>query len=587
MNHFYITQSVKVKVHLNPEDLTQNYETTIKKRVMTEYGNKCYLNGYIDQNSIEILKIANGTKEGSHLHGFLTFHVEFSARFCVPKRDTIIPCRVQKINKFGVMAYVFPIDVRIPKQLQSYDKSGSAQGLEKMKGLKEGDLIYVKTLDYTIEENRLTVVGLITDVGLEKPNTGVLPTDGLIAGDYQVVLQFSPQIPPSGDRFGSNDELNQRKEQINPYEGDEWNFIKTQLNDYELLRNYQPKDHLIQYSDPNAQIYDPKKVYPIITRAYFKLWEILSDTKVLDQYKGQPIKIANLAEGPGGFIQCLLDYRNRQHEAEWKQDQYYAITIKQDITREELKRVQDWEWKGAVAYFKKVKAENYQVIRSYGSTGDGNMINLENIENFSQLVGDQKCQLITGDGGISLEIEQYKTQEYDNMKLFFAEILTALRNQAQGGVFILKIYDIYYEMTFQMIELLTYYYAQVRLIKPHTSRPANSEKYLVCTGFRGITTENIQLLTELFDTWIKSNQFASHLLSFYENPESSLISEIKAFNQYNNELQTIKINEGLDLATQIRFHNPQYKADVIKRQSEKQRLIAAKWCQQYGIPYYK
>jgi cap1 methyltransferase len=61
-----------------------------------------------------------------------------------------------------------------------------------------------------------------------------------------------------------------------------------------------------------------------------------------------------------------------------------------------------------------------------------------------------------------------------NAKLFFAEIVTALTIQDIGGVFILKIYDCTFEITKQMITLLSAFYKKVSIIKPATSRPANS-----------------------------------------------------------------------------------------------------------------
>lgn len=53
-----------------------------------------------------------------------------------------------------------------------------------------------------------------------------------------------------------------------------------------------------------------EKLYPVFSRAYFKLWETISTNKLLLKYFNKPMQIANLAEGPGGFIHCLVDYRN-------------------------------------------------------------------------------------------------------------------------------------------------------------------------------------------------------------------------------------------------------------------------------------
>lgn len=63
----------------------------------------------------------------------------------------------------------------------------------------------------------------------------------------------------------------------------------------------------------------------VFSRAYFKLWEILS-LGILDKKKEQDITIANLAEGPGGFIHALIDFRLKQNKT--LQDRYFAITLK-------------------------------------------------------------------------------------------------------------------------------------------------------------------------------------------------------------------------------------------------------------------
>lgn len=82
---------------------------------------------------------------------------------------------------------------------------------------------------------------------------------------------------------------------------------------------------------------------------------------------------------------------------------------------------------------------------------------------------------MTGDGGIEcIGDDEFHYQEIFNAKLFFSEILTALRIQQIGGTFILKIYDTHFEITNQLIMLLCVFYRKVGLIKPLTSRPGNS-----------------------------------------------------------------------------------------------------------------
>lgn len=40
-----------------------------------------------------------------------------------------------------------------------------------------------------------------------------------------------------------------------------------------------------------------------------------------------------------------------------------------------------------------------------------------------------------------------------------------------------------------MIELLTLFYKKVKITKPLTSRPASSERYVVCEEFTDVTTQ--------------------------------------------------------------------------------------------------
>lgn len=70
MSNLYVSQLVKVRINLDPIDLTKDYEKKITSKVIKEYGDKCYLNGFIKKSSIEIVKIENGVRKGSHLHGF-------------------------------------------------------------------------------------------------------------------------------------------------------------------------------------------------------------------------------------------------------------------------------------------------------------------------------------------------------------------------------------------------------------------------------------------------------------------------------------------------------------------------------------
>jgi hypothetical protein len=547
MNNLYVPQSVKVKVNLQPIDFGPNYEKKIRDRVIEQYGDRCYINGFIKKSSIEILKIENGRREGSHLHGFLTFVVEFSALFCIPKQDTLIHCHVVKVNKFGIMAQAYPIDIIVPRQLQSLP----GNDIDKLKNLRGGEMIYVKTLQYTIENNRLIVVGFITDISQDKPNTVELPNDGFEM-PYHVHLVYGDQKPIPSERLGTGDKIIQLKEKIIPYKK-LWGLIESMITPYQLIDRYlSTATNYIQYNQFTA-VYDPYSLYPVFDQSYFKLWELLVDVGVLDKFINQPLKMATLNEGPNGFIQCLLDFRNRQHSREWKDDTYYMVAPKGDSVEEKK-------------YLEMMMSNGYQINQSSGT---------------SLQVGDDKCHLITADGGVDLN--DNSTHELGNAKLFYTEILMALTNQDEGGVLIIKIYDIYYDLTLQLIYLLSAYYNHMVLIKPHTSRPTNSEKYVVCSDFRGIEQEQLDQLSQLMTQWTQlGTVHISHVLDVKQLPDSQMIHNIIGFNRYNTELQMDTINEGLELI------DGQYRnAGVKDEYLTEQKLTLKKWCDKYGLPYVK
>lgn len=574
MNNLDVLQLVKVKVNLEPSDLGPDYETKIQNKIMNTYGNRCYINGFVDKFTIKIVKIENGRREGSHLHGFLTFNVEFSAIFRIPKKNVEIPCYIKKINKFGILAHAYPMDIIIPRQLHALKK----EDLDKFEHLTEGELIRVKILDHTIENGRLVVVSLITDVGLNRPNIIDLPPDGLIRDEpftYGKKLIVTDKLPESREELGSGHELDELKERVNVLQ-DQWPIIRKEINLHQLIAESSADKTIIKYNP--TKIYDPLSRYPIMNRDYFKLWEILTDTEILKDFKDKAINICHLAEGPGACIQSLIDFRNHQHTSIWTTDTYYAITLKKQNTAE-LESVEDWENAAGTQYFKLLEDSGYYIIRSYGAKGDGNLLNPDNISSINNEIKG-KCHVIIGNGAYYINDE---TTELYNVKIYFAEILTALYNQEVGGCFIFKVYDIYYDITVQLLHLLTIYYSRLIITKPRTSEPTSSEKYIVCSGFQGINIRQMDALFVLFKQLIETvdKKYIIRLFEFYEKPDSSFIETLKQFNKYNNDLQIEKFNEGLDLSI-----NGGYKKKTIQDEyTQNQQLVAKSWCETYRLPY--
>ena len=65
----------------------------------------------------------------------------------------------------------------------------------------------------------------------------------------------------------------------------------------------------------------------------------------------------------------------------------------------------------------------------------------------------------------------------------------------------MKIYDSIYDLTIDLLILLNHFYSQFDITKPHTSRPASSERYLICGGFRGISKDYLNKIKQVLIEW--------------------------------------------------------------------------------------
>ena len=326
-------------------------------------------------------------------------------------------------------------------------------------------------------------------------------------------------------------QLNETKQLIDNYDKYKWDKYKKHINPYEYI-----------YIQSNIHK-NICKVLPI-SRSYFKLHEILYDLNILNNYK--KLKIACIAEGPGGFIQSLLNNLNKRNI---EIEKIYGITLlseDNDIP----------SWNPIIG-----KNENIELLSGIDNTGD--ICNPNNLLDFIKKIKKNTCDIITCDGGIDYS-DDYNNQELASYEFMYNEIVLSLHLQCDGGTLIIKMFDILYYSSIQLIYILYQCYDTVTIIKPYTSRTTNSEKYIVCKGYR----YNLRIIELLNEYYNKKNNLMIYIpKSFFEN--------IKFYNQIfiENQIKNIsdiikKINENT-----IVFNKP------TKNQIKK----AIEWCKLYDL----
>jgi 23S rRNA U2552 (ribose-2'-O)-methylase RlmE/FtsJ len=244
--------------------------------------------------------------------------------------------------------------------------------------------------------------------------------------------------------------MNDIKEKISVREK-EWDFYKKYTNPYEYIHSVVPQ------KKKSVSKYKP------ISRSYFKMLEMIAEFK-LDKTISRTF---HLAEGPGGFIEAICNKRNNPA------DEYYGMTIVIDETDD---NVPAWHKSG---YF---LSQHPNVKLEYGVDGTGNLLHIENFVHCVLKYGSS-MDLITADGGFDFS-KDFNRQEISITSLLWGQVCYALCLQKQGGNFILKIFDIFYEHTVHILYILSSFYGEVNVCKLKTSRIGNSEKYVVCKNFK-------------------------------------------------------------------------------------------------------
>jgi 23S rRNA U2552 (ribose-2'-O)-methylase RlmE/FtsJ len=381
--------------------------------------------------------------------------------------------------------------------------------------------------------------------------------------DYPLVLpEIKPKIQLHNDYLFFNkeefDELVELKNNIDTVtNSSSWDRAKKLTNPYELVYTPNKKLKIDSIADRNP-----------LSRSYFKLWEILhqfSKENIYPAthnilYKAPRLKIAHIAEGPGGFMEAMLNFRN---QLDYSNDRLYGITLYPSN-----KEIPGWR------KTHNLLKQNPSISIIYGKDKSGDIYNPENILDFKQKVGS--ADIVTADGGFDFSID-FNKQEELALRLIFCEIVCALGVQKKGGIFICKVFDLYTHISIKTVYLLKCLYDTVHIYKPSTSRPANSEKYVIASGFKGIDSTYYDELINVVELWRKLDDKHTMLDIFGDIPYQ-FYDSVKEYNTISSNIQTIFIKKTLNIIKH------KCSSSYLKHLLQIQIKNAVTWCQTYKIP---
>ncbi|KAG9347247.1 hypothetical protein JZ751_004814 [Albula glossodonta] len=218
--------------------------------------------------------------------------------------------------------------------------------------------------------------------------------------------------------------------------------------------------------------------------------------------EGELLYFGDVCAGPGGFSEYVL-WRRRWHA------KGFGMTLRgpNDFKLED---------------FYAAPSELFEPYYGEGGIdGDGDITRPENISAFRNFVLESTerrgLHFLMADGGFSVE-GQENIQEILSKQLLLCQFLTALST-----------FDLFTPFSVGLVYLLYLCFDRVSLFKPVTSRPANSERYVVC---RGLKPGSDAVREYLFTVNLKLNQLRNTDMDVNEVVPLDIIKGDTDFFQY-------------------------------------------------------
>lgn len=200
----------------------------------------------------------------------------------------------------------------------------------------------------------------------------------------------------------------------------------------------------------------------------------------------------DIAAGPGGFTQYL--------QFRFPNTIGIGMTLKSNTL--------DWN---------KTLLDTTRFDIFYGNDGTGNLYtNWKSFINYVKSKYPEGVDLITGDGGFDVEdspdTSLFEKQEFISSRLLLSQIAVGISCTKINGNFVVKVFDTVTSISAHSIFLLTQCFDKIGFFKPCSSRPANSERYVICMGKRKNIESYITLIEQALHSY-KDDEYLSTLFS--------------------------------------------------------------------------
>lgn len=326
-----------------------------------------------------------------------------------------------------------------------------------------------------------------------------------------------------------------------------WELVKKMVNPYEIIYTHEDK-----HFHPSIAIVKP------LSRSYFKMIEMAHVLGIFENMKNAPkLRTAHVAEGPGGFIQGIVEVCSRHKKT---LQVATAMTLKSTD-----QRVPGWRRASSFLH------HHREVRLHYGADDTGDIYKVQNQDSFVKAV-EPVVNLFTADGGFDFSVN-YAIQEKCVFRLLVCSATVGLRCLSRDGSFVLKIFESFSESTQLLIVLMGRCFREWMLYKPALSRPCNSERYFLGRGFNRLSPNTLQILMAMQAAAAEEKYPSLSGITFTE-------SETAYLNQNMNACARDQ-EKAIEKAHTYANHPEMWYSTQLPHDFKTSKL----WCEQFRVPY--
>lgn len=283
-----------------------------------------------------------------------------------------------------------------------------------------------------------------------------------------------------------------------------------------------------------------------VTNAWLKMYEMIVQLGLIPQGSSGAYRVFFNSELPGAFTVATNHYMKTMcpdTKYDWVASSYYPPDTdgKIDVT----KALGD-------KYGLYQGNKTHWIMDPPGGQNNGDVTDINNILDLAKRVKmrwKEGAMLYTSDAGIDVSGD-YSRQEEDNSLIDLGQLLLGVLSLAKNGDLIVKQYTYFRPFSVCVLVVFSMFFGEFYITKPLTSRPTNSEIYIVGRSFQGAPKQYEQVLVDLLK-YCKTKGVQPADINFDVKgieKNSTIESLLRATREIHQRRQTSFLKEAVDFA---------------------------------------